>query len=214
MNVMYLVPVVAIVGAFLYSKWATANVRARAAKGEGAQMFHDSQASNFSTLAADERLIGIWRGQAYVAPKAGVGQIAGSIAKEAALNVVGFSSYTPLICVGLTTHGRLIISEEYSEGGKRGHYKDVASFPPGTHAVTGPRAHPEHQGSAPSHGLGNPLGLVRFIAPNGGDQYLGWLSDIGALTGAHSMVAIGSVLPVTPERAMAYWHAGSQPVAA
>ncbi|HET7538210.1 MAG TPA: hypothetical protein VFK05_00010 [Polyangiaceae bacterium] len=212
----YLVPVVAIVGMLFYTRWAQANVRARAAKGEGSQMFHDAYAGRFETLAPDERLIGIWQGLAYVTPTTTAGQVVGKLAKEAALGAVGISTYTPMIFVGLTTHGRLLVSEEYTDFGKRNNFKVVCSLPPGAYALTGQQANPQHQGAPPKnpYSVDAPLELVRLVSPSGGEQYLGWVTGAGAMTGAATFVSILSVLPITPERAVGYWQAGSRPLAA
>lgn len=213
---MLMVPVVAVVGSLFYTKWARSNALARAAKGEGAQMFHDAYSGSFDTMSADERLVGYWQGLAYVAPSVTAGQIAGKLAKEAALGLIGVSKYTPVIYVGLTTHGRVLIAEEYSEGGKRNNFKVVRSYPAGTQVVVGQQAYPQHQGPAPtnSYSMQAPLELVRFIGPPDMEQYLGWVNGAGALSGAPNFVSIASVLPITPDRAMAYWHAASRPMAA
>src|SRR6188768_532764 len=169
--IVYFVPVVAIVGMLFYTRWAQANVRARAAKGEGAQMFHDSYAGFFETLRADERLIGVWQGLAYVTPNT---SLVGQLAKEAALGVVGLKAYTPVIYVGVTTHGRVLVSEEYTDMGKRNNFKVVCSLPAGAHALTGQQAHPEHQGAPPKnpYSMDSPLELVRLVGQPGGEQYL------------------------------------------
>jgi hypothetical protein len=214
--IVYLVPVLAIAGVLFYTRWAQANVRARAAKGEGPQMFHDAYAGYFETLGDDERLIGIWQGLAYVAPSTGAGQVVGKLAKEAALGAIGLSTYTPTIYVGVTTHGRVLVSEEYSDSGSRNHFKVVCSLPPGAQVLGGPQAYPEHQGASPKNPYSNqaPLELVRLVGQPGGEQYLGWVTGAGAMTGAATFMSILNVLPITPERAMGLWQAGSRPLAA
>jgi hypothetical protein len=214
--IVYLVPVIAIVGALFYTRWAQANVKARAAKGEGPQMFHDAFAAFFDTLGADERLVGVWQGLAYVAASSGAAQVMGKLAKEAALGVIGVKSYTPTIYVGVTTHGRVLVSEEYSDSGSRNHFKVVCSLPPGAQALGGQQAYPEHQGAPPKnpYSIEAPLELVRLVGQPGGDQYLGWVTGAGAMTGAATFVSLLSVLPITPERAMGLWQAGSRPLAA
>jgi hypothetical protein len=210
----YLVPVVAIVGMLFYTKWAQANVRKRAAAGEGPQMFHDAYAEKFESLHVDERLIGIWMGLAYVKPNNTVGQVAGGLAKEAALSVVGMSTYTPTVYVGLTTHGRVLVSEEYSDMGQRNNFKVVCALPSGARVLMGHEAYPEHQGSPPRnpYSADAPLELARLIGQNA--QYLCWVTGAGAMTGASSFVSISSVLPITPERASTVWQQASQPATA
>ncbi|HEY0469656.1 MAG TPA: hypothetical protein VGC79_35945 [Polyangiaceae bacterium] len=197
-----------------YTRWAQANVRKRAAAGEGPQMFHDAYADKFEVLGPDERLIGLWQGLAYVAATSGVGQAAGKLAKEAALGVVGFSSYTLVVYVGVTTHGRVLISEEYSDMGRRNNFKVVCALLPGAHVVSVQAAKPDHQGSPPNnpYSMDAPLELVRLVGQN--DQYLCWLTGAGAMTGAPTFVSISGVLPITPDRASSVWQRASQPAAA
>jgi hypothetical protein len=210
----YLVPVVAIAGMLFYTRWAQANVKKRAAAGEGPQMFHDAYAEKFEVLHADERLIGIWMGLAYAAPTSSVGQVAGKLAKEAALGVVGLATYTPTVYVGLTTHGRVLVSEEYSDMGQRNNFKVVCALPPGAQVATGKAAKPEHQGDPPRnpYSADAPLELVRLMGPS--EQYLCWVTGAGAMTGASTFVSISSVLPITPERASSVWQRASQPAKA
>jgi hypothetical protein len=210
----YLVPVVAIVGMLFYTKWAQANVQRRAAAGEGPQMFHDAYAEKFGALQGDERLIGIWMGLAYVTPTNTVGQVAGKLAKEAALGVVGMSTYTPTVYVGLTTHGRVLVSEEYSDMGQRNNFKVVCALPAGAQVFSGREANPEHQGSPPRnpYSADAPLELVRLVGQN--EQYLCWVTGAGAMTGASTFVSIASVLPITPERASNVWQQASRPATA
>jgi hypothetical protein len=209
----YLVPVVAIAGMLFYTRWAQANVKKRAAAGEGPQMFHDAYADKFEVLAPDERLIGVWMGLAYVAPTSGVGQVAGKLAKEAALGAIGMSTYTPVVYVSITTHGRVLVSEEYTDMGKRNNFKVVCALPPGARVLVGQAARPEHQGAPPRNPTSTePLELVRLVGQN--EEYLCWVSSAGAMTGASSFVSITSVLPITPEHASSVWHRASQPVAA
>jgi hypothetical protein len=211
---MYLLPVVAIAGMLFYTRWAQANVRKRAANGEGPQMFHDSYAGRFEVLEPNERLIGIWQGLSYVTPTNTVGQVAGKLAKEAALGAIGLTTYTPTVLIGLTTHGRLLVSEEYTSMGKRNNFKVVCALPPGASVLSGQAAHPEHQGAPPTnpYSADAPLELVRLVGQN--EQYLCWASGAGAMTGASSFVSIASVLPMTPDRASSIWQRASQPVAA
>lgn len=209
----YLVPVVAIVGMLLYTRWAQANVKKRAAAGEGPQMFHDGFADKFEELHVDERLIGVWMGLAYITPTSTIGQAAGQLAKEAALGAIGVSTYTPTVYVGVTTHGRVLVSEEYTEFGKRNNFKVVRALPPGARVLSGQAAHSEHQGAPPRNPYSTePLELVRLSGQN--EDYLCWVTSAGAMTGASSFVSITGVLPITAERASSVWQRASQPAAA
>jgi hypothetical protein len=206
--------VVAIVGMLFYTKWAQANVKARAARGEGPQMFHDAYAGRFETLQPDERLIGYFSGLAYTKPNNTMGEIAGALAKEAALGVIGMKQYVPVVFVGVTTAGRVLVSEEYTDAGTRNNFKVVHQFAPGAQVQLGAQAYPQHQGDPPKNPYSNdaPLELVRLVGP--GEQYLCWLSGAGAVVGASSFLSISTVLPITPERASGIWTAASRPVAA
>jgi hypothetical protein len=215
MNMLYyLVPVVGIAGMLFYTRWAQANVRKRAAAGEGPQMFHDSFADKFEVLAPDERLIGMWMGLAYITPDTTVGQVAATVAKEMALAAINRSTYTPTVYVGLTTHGRVLVSEEYTEMGRRNNFKVVCALPAGARVVSGQAAKPDHQG-APSrntYSADAPMELVRLVGQD--EQYLGWLSAAGSMTGASTFLSITSVLPITREAAASVWQRASKPVAA
>jgi len=210
----YLVPVVAVVGMLFYTRWAQANVRKRAAAGEGPQMFHESFAAKFEVLHPDERLIGMWMGFAYVAPDTTVGQVAATLAKDIALAAISRSTYTPLVYVGLTTHGRVLVSEEYTDMGSRNNFKVVCALPAGAHVISGQAAKPDHQGAPPRNTFSAdaPMELVRLVGQN--EQYLCWLTGAGAMTGASTFLSITNVLPITPERAASVWQRASQPVAA
>jgi hypothetical protein len=210
----YLVPVVAIAGMLFYTRWAQANVKKRAAAGEGPQMFHESFADKFEVLHPDERLIGMWMGLAYVTPDTTVGQVAATLAKEAALAMINRSTYTPTVYVGLTTHGRVLVSEEYTDAGKRNNFKVVCALPAGARVVVGQAAKPDHRGAAPRNTFSAdaPMELVRLVDQN--DQYLCWLSAAGAMTGASRFLSISTVLPITREAAASVWQRASRPAAA
>ena len=123
-------------------------------------------------------------------------------------------TFVPVVFVGVTTHGRVLVSEEYADMGSRNHFKVVNQFPPGAQVQVGPQAYPEHQGAPPTNPYSNdaPLELVRIVGP--GEQYLCWLTGAGAMVGASSFVSISTVLPITAERASGIWSQASQPVAA
>jgi hypothetical protein len=210
----YFVPVLAIVGVLFYTRWAQANVKARAARGEGPQMFHDAYASRFEVLLPDERVIGLFSGLAYTKQNNTMGEKAGALAKEAALGAVGMQTFVPVVFVGVTTHGRVLVSEEYAEMGSRNNFKVVGQFPPGTHVQMGQQAYPQHQGDPPKNPYSKdaPLELVRLVGA--GEQYLCWLNGAGAIVGASSFVSISTVLPITAERALGMWTSASQPAAA
>jgi hypothetical protein len=127
--------------------------------------------------------------------------------------MVGVSTYTPGVYVGVTTLGRVLVSEEYSEGGSRGNYKVVAAFPPGAGIAVG-RAAYDHQGSPPKnpYSMTAPFELVRLTSAD--EQYLAWLTAEGAMLNAATFVSIATVLPITAERAASIWQAANQSMAA
>jgi hypothetical protein len=210
MTIYYLLPVVLIAGALAYTVMMQGKVRKAVAEGKGAQLFHDGFAAYFDALLQDENLIGVWMGQAYVKSNETAGEIAGGLAKHAALGVIGMSTYTPLVYVGVTTRGRVLVAEEYSDMGTRGSYKVVAAFPPGAQLAVGPAAYP-HQGAPPNNpfSASAPFELVRILGAD--QQYLAWLTSEGAMIGATTFVSITTVLPISPERAATIWHAANQP---
>lgn len=198
----YLLPVVAIVGMLFYSQVARKRVMGQVASGNGGQLFHDSQAGYFAHLGPRERIIAVWPGQAHVAPES----TAGAVLNAVAAHTVGISKYTPIVMVGLTTDGRVMVAEEYSEVGTRGHFKTVVILPPGARAMTGPSAIPEHQGPPPK----NPMNVMQqleaaaLIAPDGSLAYRAWLSPV-ALAGANLARSIGAVLPFDPAMGPQIW---------
>lgn len=213
MTIYYLVPVVFIAAALAYTVMMQGKVRLAVAEGRGAQLFHDGFAGNFDALLPNETLIGVWMGQAYTPPKQGTGQIAGDLAKQAALGVIGVSTYTPLIYVGVTTLGRVLVAEEYSDAGSRGHFKVVAAFPAGAELAVGAAA--AHDPGAPPQNPFNalaPLELIRLRSAE--TQYLAWVTSQGAMIGATTFVSIATVLPITAARATSIWQAASQQQAA
>lgn len=212
MSIYYFLPVILIAAGIAYTILAQKKARQAFAEGKGPQMFHDAYAAQFDKLLPDEMIIGMWQGQAYIKPNETAGQIAGNIAKQAALGMVGVSTYTPAIYVAVTTHGRVLVSEEYTDMGRRGNYKVVAEFPPGAQVFSGAAAY-DHKGSTPTNpfNMGAPLELVRLSS--GDEQYLGWVTTQGHLTGASSMMSITQLLPITAERASGIWQTASQPQA-
>lgn len=209
MTIYYFLPVVLIAAAMAYSFMMQANARKAVSEGKGAQMFHDGWAGFFDALLPNEYLIGVWMGQAYLKPKAGAGEIAGNIAKQAALGMVGVSTYTPGVYVGVTSLGRVLVSEEYSEGGSRGNYKVVAAFSAGAQLAVGPAAY-EHPGSPPKnpYSLTAPFELVRLTGSD--EQYLAWLTSEGAMISAATFVSIQTLLPITAERAASLWQSANE----
>lgn len=210
MTIYYLLPVVFIAAALAYTFMMQGKVRKAVAEGRGAQLFHDGFAGHFDALLPGETLIGVWMGQAYIKPNETAGEIAGDLAKQAALGVIGISKYTPLVYVGVTTLGRVLVSEEYSDGGSRGNFKVVAAFAPGSELTAGPAAYP-HQGAPPKNpfSAAAPFELIRLVGAD--QQYLAWVTSEGAMIGAATFVSLTSVLPITAAHAASIWQAANQP---
>lgn len=203
---MYLIPVIAIPGVLIYSQMARKKAMGQVSAGFGGQLFHDSQAGYFQHLAPNERVIAVWQGQAHVGPKSTAGAVLNAVAQHA----VGISKYTPTVAVGLTTGGRVMIAEEYSEVGTRGHYKTVVLLPPFARAVTGPSAIPEHQGPPPKYEANVMLQLeaAAILAPDGSLAYRAWLNPV-ALAGPQLARSISAVLPFDPALGPQIWAASN-----
>lgn len=206
----YLIPVVAIVGMLVYTQMARKRAYSAMASGQGPQLFHDQFAGFFGKMSGDERILSIWQGLAYTGPRGSAADVAKAALGEAARGLVGVSSYTPYIYVALTTHARVLVSEEYSEFGQRGHFRERLAWLPGTTAVTGAEAIPEHQGTAPKNPFNPqvPLELARLRSPHG-ESYAAWLSPQGLGIGPLSQ-RISRVLPMDPAQAAQLWQQACQ----
>ena len=136
MQIYYLFPIVLIIVVVAYSLYAR-KAALKAAENmspeEAARKFTEFWGSYFDLGSADQ-LAGVWSGVEFHAPKS-LGQKAGGVAKEAALNVIGVSTYIPTVHIGLTAEGKVLVSREYSEMGDRGNFKQILSLDAGTRAV-------------------------------------------------------------------------------
>ena len=148
MWIMYLIPVIAIAGVLIYTFVARARINQAVAEGKGPLLFHEGFAGYFPSLNQEEYLIGVWQGLAYTGSQSSASQVAGAILNEVSSKAIGFSKYTPMVFVGVTSAGRVLVAQEYSEMGDRGNYKEVHVWVPGASAVTGPAAMPDHSGPA------------------------------------------------------------------
>jgi len=173
------------------------------AEGKGPKMFHDGYAAYFPGLGEHEYIVGIWQGLVYAGARSAASQVAGGVLNQVSASTVGVSTYTPTVMVAVTTFGSLIIAEEYSDFGQRGHYKEVAPWSEGARAVTGPSAIPEHSGPAPKNPF-NPtvqLELAVVQAPSG-EQYHAWLSR-QSLEVSGATRPLGAALPISAQQASA-----------
>jgi hypothetical protein len=213
MWIMYLLPVVAIAGVLLYTFVARARINQAVAEGKGPLLFHEGQAGYFQSLNPEEYLIGVWQGLAYTGSQSGASQVAGAILNEVSAKAIGFSKYTPMVFVGVTSAGRVLVSQEYSELGDRGNYKDVHAWTPGATAITGPAAVPEHTGPAPKNPF-NPavqLELAMLTGPDG-SKFAAWLSPQGLEVTGQSR-SIASALPIGAAQAAGVWSLALQTAA-
>ncbi len=210
MNVMYLVPVVVIVGMLAYVFWYRSQLAKAVAAGHGPIMFHNTFAGYFQSLAPEEYIVALWQGLAYTGDQSTAGQVAGAVLNEITSKAVGYSKYTPQVFVALTSQGRVLVAEEFSEGGQRGNYKEACIWTPGATAVTGAQAVPAHQGPAPKNPFNPsvPLELAALSGPDGA-HYPCWLSPQSLeVTGAQRPVS--AVLPIAPEIAAQTWATAVQ----
>jgi hypothetical protein len=205
MWIMYLIPVIAIAGVLIYTFMARARIQQAVAEGKGPLLFHEGYAGYFPSLNPEEYLIGVWQGLVYTGSQSGASQVAGAILNEVSSKAIGFSKYTPMVFVGVTSAGRVLVSQEYSEMGDRGNYKEVHVWAPGATAVTGPAAVPEHNGPAPKNPF-NPsvqLELAMVTGPDGG-KFAGWLSPQSLeVTGQQRSIA--AALPIDAAQAAGVW---------
>jgi hypothetical protein len=176
MQIYYLLPVVLIAAAVAYSLWMKRQVQSMS-PAEAAERFHDTYAGYFD-LADGEKIVGLWSGVDFREAQGAAREVAGAALNAASAAVIGVSTYVPLVHVGLTSTGRLLVSREYSEMGDRGHFKQVLAFDQGA------RATPQG-GDKPPKNPSNPLvdlQLVELGAPSG-ESYRAWLSPQGAQMG-------------------------------
>jgi hypothetical protein len=214
MWIMYLIPVIAIAGVLFYTFVARARIQQAVAEGKGPLLFHNGFAGYFPSLNPEEYLIAVWQGLAYTGSSTAAGQVAGAILNEVSAKAIGFSKYTPMVFVGLTSAGRVIVAEEYSELGDRGNYKEVRNWSAGATAAVGPNAMPTHSGAPPKNPF-NPAVQLELAVVSGpdGNHYPGWLSPQSLeVTGQQRSIA--SVLPVAPAQAGEIWSRALQTASA
>jgi hypothetical protein len=197
---MYLLPVVFIIGGLVYTLMARKNIQAQMASGNGPELFHNGFAHYFKDLLADERLVSVWMGTVYTGESSTAGAIAKGLANAVASRAIGVSSYVPTVFVGITTRGRVMVAEEFSEMGQRGNYRIVRRWDYGAIASTTPSPT-----GAPVKGQdGHPVILSSLNGPDG-QAYHAWLHASGHelmfLTGR----PVSEALPTSPEQCQARW---------
>jgi len=183
MQIYYFLPVVLIAAAFAYSFYMKRQV-ANMSPEEAAQRFHDHYSAYFD-LKDGERVVGAWSGLEFQGAKSATRQLAGAALNSASAAVIGVSTYVPLLQIGLTSTGRVLVAREYSELGQRGNYAQVATFDSGARAVDGATALPgENLGSVPKNPF-NPAVSLEFVQlrGGGGESYEAWMSPQGAQMG-------------------------------
>jgi len=197
-----LLPLLAIGGVLVYSQMARKKVMGQVDAGFGGQLFHDSQARYFPQLGPRERILAVWNGLAFTQPRSA----AGAALNAVSAHVIGVSTYVPMVMVALTTEGRVLVSEEYSEGGVRGYFRPIAVVEAGARAVTGPGAIPGFTGTLPKN-PGNPLEQLEAAAIYANDGtlvHMGFLQST-ALAGPQLAQPISAVLPFNPAYGPQLW---------
>ncbi|MGK4000597.1 hypothetical protein [Sorangium sp. So ce1024] len=194
MQMYFLLPLVLIAAAFAYSMYVRKKVMAETANMTPEQLeqqFSDLYASYYE-LQPGERIVGNWSGVEFQAPAGLARRVAGGVLNAASAAVIGVSTYVPNVHVGLTNTGRVLVSREYSDFGKRGNFKHLAAFDPGTRAFNQEAAYPGQDiGSRPGNPF-NPLVSLEFIqlrSPSG-DTYEAWLSPQGSRAGQQGFSSI------------------------
>ncbi|KYF78063.1 hypothetical protein BE11_12090 [Sorangium cellulosum] len=194
MQVYYLIPLVLMAAGFAYSMYARKKALAEAASmtpEQIEQQFSDFYAQYYE-LQPDERIVGNWSGVEYQAPAGAARRIAGGALNAASAAVIGVSTYVPNVHVGLTNRGRVLVSREYSDFGKRGNYKHLAALDQGTRAFNQDAAYPGQDIGSPPGNPFNPLVRLEFIqlrSPSG-DTYEAWLSPQGSRQGQQGFSSI------------------------
>lgn len=206
----YLIPVVMIVGVLVYTFVARSRIQQAVAEGKGPLMFHNGFAAYFPGLSPEEYLIGVWQGLTYTGSRGGASQAAGALLNQVSSRAIGVSTYTPQVFVGLTSAGRLLVAQEYSDFGDRGNYNEVHVWSPGATAICGPSAVPDHSGQPPKNPF-NPavqLELALLTGPDG-SRFPAWLSP-QSLEVTSQQRSIASALPIAPAEAAAVWSHAQQ----
>jgi hypothetical protein len=178
--VFYLIPVVAILAAFLFSRTMQQRLASQAQNmsPEQAQARINQYFASSFDLAPGESLRAVWTSEEFQGVQSAGRQVAGAALNSLARQAVGVSTYVPVVRIGLTTASRTLFSREYSELGERGNFKQIAAFEPGTQALDAAAAYPGQELKPP---MQNPLGgsappeYVQFRSP-GGQTYEVWLT--------------------------------------
>jgi hypothetical protein len=194
MQIYYLFPFVLMAAGIAYSMHVRKKALADAANmtpEQVAQKFSEFYESYYE-LQPGERIVGNWSGVEYQAPAGMARRVAGGVLNAASGALIGVSTYVPNVHVGLTNTGRVLVSREYSDFGKRGNYKHHAALDQGTKALNQDATYPGQDiGSRPGNPF-NPLVNLEFIqlrSPSG-DVFEAWLSPQGARYGQQGFSSI------------------------
>lgn len=192
MAVYYLIPVVVLVLVVVLSRWgqkrALASVQNMSPEEARAKM-NDYYASSFE-LQPGEKLFCTWIGEEYQGEQSSAGQVAGAALNQLSKAAIGVSTYVPMVYIGLTTLGRVLVSREYSEMGSRGNFKQILALEPGTQALDAATARPGQIIKPP---MKNPMQqagapeFVQFRDPKGA-SYEAWMHG-GQVTEANFVAA-------------------------
>lgn len=180
MSFLYILPVLVLVAVvFIARKGQQAMIQKvqNMSPEEGRKKINDYFANNFE-LQPGETLWAVWIGEEYQGEKSASSQVAGAALNQASKALIGVTTYVPLVRIAATSTRRILVAREYSQGGDRNHYKQIASFEPGTRVVDAATAYPNQLITPP---LKNPLlggqapEFVQVISPSG-ERYEAWMT--------------------------------------
>ncbi len=198
MVVYYLIPIIFIVAAVVISSIVRKRITARTAAmtpEQAAEAMHNYYAGYF-VLAPTERIIGTWSGVDFLKPEGTATRAASAALNAASDALIGVSKYTPTVQIGLTSLGRVLVSREYSEGGRRGNFQQVASLDRGVVPTDGASAYPGVDLGTPPKNPFSPLVKLEFVhlQAEDGEAYDAWVTPQGSMVGAPGFVSISQAL--------------------
>jgi hypothetical protein len=173
-SVVMLIPFVLILGGVAYSVLYIRNMKARIASDGPKKVFHDEWAVYFDEPRAGETIVEVWQGEQYAGALNGTELSSGDRAERLAATVgaaalgMGLEYFRPLVYVGRTSLGRLLVAEEYAEGGDRGNYRQVVVYDR-PRALADAEAYAGRRAEAPPANKTNPKAPLVFVELRGAD---------------------------------------------
>ncbi|HET9959943.1 MAG TPA: hypothetical protein VFQ61_35870 [Polyangiaceae bacterium] len=193
--VFYLVPVllgIAVLFGFSFYMRNLQLKRVQSMSPEEASRRFNEFFSQYFELSPGETLVGIWSGVEFQGAQSAARQVAGNVANYVSAQAIGISTYIPMVWIGQTSHGRVLVSREYSDFGARGNFKQLMSFQQGARALP---AHVARQGQelgAPPKLPTQPNVGLEFVQLRGasGEFYEAWMSPQGNRVGQTAYCSI------------------------